>query len=154
MRPRTPRGRQSGFALILALFLLVSLAAMGAYLLTISTAQVEAGVQDEQGARAYQAARTGIDWGAFQLLRNSGSAFASACIGVGGASSQTLTLTGGLAGFFAVVACQKTGDETEGADAVRSYRLTVTGCNQSSCSAAIGPTYVERQLQLTLTTEN
>jgi MSHA biogenesis protein MshP len=150
-----PSGRrQSGFALVLALFLIVSLAAIGVYLLTISTAQVEAGVQDEQGARAYQAARTGIDWGAFQLLRNSGSGFASTCIGAGGASSQTLTLTGGLAGFFAVVACLKTGDELEGADAVRSYRITVTGCNQATCSGAVGPTYVERQLQLTLTRTN
>ena len=153
VRPATHR-RQSGFGLILALFMIISLAAIGVYLLTISTAQVEAGVQDEQGARAYQAARTGIEWGAFQLLTPSGSSFASTCKGAGGASSQTLTLAGGLTGFFAVVACLKTGDEMEGANAVRSYRITVTGCNQATCSGAIGPTYVERQLLLTLTVTN
>ena len=55
--------RQSGFVLVLAIFMIISLAAIGVYLVTISTTQVEAGVQDEQGARAYQAARAGIDWG-------------------------------------------------------------------------------------------
>jgi len=141
----------AGFALILALFLLVSLAAIGVYLLTISTAQVEAGVQDEQGARAYQAARAGIDWGAFQLLRNSGEpTFAAPCI-AGATTTRTLTLAQGLSGFYAEVECRRVGAETEGAATVRAFRLTSTGCNQSPCSGPVGPTYVERQLQLTLT---
>ena len=151
---RAMRRRQRGFVLVLALFLIVSLAAIGAYLLTISIAQVEAGVQDEQGARAYQAARTGIDWGAYQLLQNPGGAFATATCNAAGAPSQQLTLAGALTGFFAQVACQVPGPETEGADTVRSYRITVTGCNQALCAGAIGPTYVERQLQLTLTVTN
>ena len=142
--------RQAGFALMLALFLIVSLAAIGVYLLTISTAQVEAGIQDEQGARAFQAARTGIDWGAYQVLRNPGSVFATTCAG-GAPASQTITLVQGLAGFYAEVACLRVGNETEGAVTVRVYRVTATGCNQSPCGGAIGPTYVERQLQLTLT---
>jgi hypothetical protein len=55
-----------------------------------------------------------------------------------------------LAGFFAQVGCRVT-SESEGAVPVLNYyRITVTGCNQSSCSGAIGPTYVERQLVLTL----
>ncbi len=141
--------RQSGFGLILAVFLIISLAAIGAYLLTISTAQVEAGVQDEQGARAYQAARTGIEWGAYQVLVVGGT-FATTTCNATGTPSQQLTLTGGLAGFFAQVGCRVT-SESEGAVPVLNYyRITVTGCNQSSCSGAIGPTYVERQLVLTL----
>ena len=135
---------------MMAIFLLVSLAAIGVYLLTISNAQVEAGVQDEQGARAYQAARTGIDWGAYQVLRNPGSAFATTCAG-GAPASQTITLAQGLAGFFVEVACLRVGNETEGAVTVRVYRITATGCNRSPCGGVIGPTYVERQLQLTLT---
>ncbi len=153
VRPATHR-RQSGFGLILALFLIISLAAIGAYLLTISTAQVEAGVQDEQGARAYQAARTGIEWGAYQLLQVPAGTFATTTCNATGTPSQQLTLTGSLAGFFAQVGCLMTGPETEGASVVRNYRITVTGCNQASCSGAVGPTYVERQLQLTLTVTN
>lgn len=52
-----------------ALFIIVTLAAIGTYLLTVSTGQVAAATQDEQGARAYQAARAGIEWGAYQVLK-------------------------------------------------------------------------------------
>lgn len=150
MSPVPPRRRESGFALVLALFMLVSLAAMGVYLLTVSNAQLEAGVQDEQGARAYQAARTGIDWGAYQLLQNPGGAFASTTCNATGTPGQQLILGGGLTGFFAEVGCQVTGPETEGATPLRTYLLTVTGCNGNPCGAALSPTYVERQLQLTV----
>ena len=71
--------RQSGFVLVLAVFMLVMLAAISAYLLTISNLQVQTGVQDELGARAYQSARTGIDWGAYQILRAPAQAFATGC---------------------------------------------------------------------------
>lgn len=128
---------QRGFALIMAVFIIVSLASIGAYLLTVSIGQVEAGAQDEQGARAYQAARAGIDWGTYRLLRD------SAC-----AASSTLALS---QGFFAEVACQVAGQaETEGANSVTPYRITATGCNRSPCGPPLGPTYVERQLEVTL----
>jgi len=137
------RPRQRGFALMLAVFLIVTLAAIGVYLLTFSTGQLEAATQDEQGARAYQAARTGIEWGAFQALRN------PPCP----AGPTTLTLTQGLAGFYAVVTCQQVGAETEGATALTVYRITSTGCNASPCTpASPDRTYVERQLQLTVVT--
>lgn len=144
------RRRNSGFALILALFLLVSLTAIGAYMLTVSTGQLEAGVQDEQANRAYQAARAGIEWGAFQILENAGGGFASTCAGAG-ASSQAIALVAGLATFRAEVSCQRFGPETEGTTSVGVFRLTVTGCNNNPCGSGIGSTYVERQLQLTLT---
>lgn len=149
---RANHRRQSGFGLVLALFLIISLAAIGAYLLTVSTAQVEAGVQDEQGARAYQAARTGIEWGAYQLLQVPAGTFATTTCNATGTPSLQLTLTvGSLAGYFAQVSCRVTGPETEGTSVVSNYRITVTGCNQTSCSGAVGPTYVERQLTLTVT---
>jgi MSHA biogenesis protein MshP len=132
--------RARGFALILALFLIVSLAAIGAYLLTVSNVQVEAGVMDEQGARAYQAARAGIEWGAYQVLRN------STC-----PAPTSFALPGDLAGFRAEVTCVVYGPETEGADPVSAYRITATGCNAAACPGAAVPTYVERQLQLTVT---
>ena len=145
------RRPQAGFVLMLALFMIVSLAAIGAYLLTVSINQVEAGVQGEQGARAYQAARTGIEWGAYQLMRNSGGAFATATCNAAGAPAQQLILGTGLTGFFVEIGCQVTGPETEGAAILRTFRVTATGCNKNPCGGAVGPTYVERQLQLTLT---
>lgn len=140
--------RARGFALVLAVFLIVSLAAIGAYLLSVSNVQLETAVMDEQGARAYQAARAGVEWGAYQVLRNPGGAFASACDG--GAASQSFLLPG-VASFRSTVGCVSAGAETEGGAIVRTYRITATGCNSASCpDGAPGPTYVERQLQLTL----
>jgi MSHA biogenesis protein MshP len=133
-----PLQRARGFALILALFLIVSLAAVGAYMITVSNVQVETGVMDEQGARAYQAARAGLEWGAYQVLRN------SSCL------TQNFALTGNLTGFRTEVACTAYGPETEGAVSVGVFRITATGCNAGACTGG-GATYVERQLQLTVT---
>lgn len=133
--------RARGFALILAVFLIVSLAAVGAYLLTVSNVQVETGVMDEQGARAYQTARAGIEWGAYQVLRNANCP--------GGTTSIAMPFE--VAGFHAEVTCTAFGPETEGGVPVRTYRIVSTGCNQANCSAApVGPTSVNRQLQLTV----
>jgi MSHA biogenesis protein MshP len=135
-----------GFALMMAIFIIVTLAAIGTYLLTISTGQIEAAIQDEQAARAYQAARSGLDWGAYQQLRN------SSCV-----LSQTLNFTQpGLLGFHAEVQCVSlVVNEAEGADLVSVYRITATGCNRTPCGptnpASTDATYVERQLELTLT---
>ena len=149
------RARQRGFSLILALFLLVSLAAMGAYLLTVSTLQQETSAADEMGARAYQAAHSGIDWGLYQLLRDPGGAYASACnaaVAPAVPAAQTFALGGGLAAFSVKVECGSTAPTTEGATSgLRAYVLKATACNQASCPGAQGPTYVERQLQATVT---
>ena len=145
--------RVRGFALILALFLIVSLATIGAYLLTVSNVQVETGIMDEQGARAFQAARAGIEWGAYQVLQNPGGAFATGnCVaGTGGAAQDVAPPP--LNPFHARVTCQVFGPETEAGTPVRAYRITSTGCNQADCSATpSGPTSVNRELQLTVVT--
>jgi MSHA biogenesis protein MshP len=146
------RRRRQGFALMMAIFMIVTLAAIAVYLLTISTGQIEAALQDEQGTRAYQAARSGIDWGAFQILRNSGGPFGPACAG----ATQTLNTLGSLGPpggtlFYAEVSCQRVGNETEGGVTVEVFRLTSKGCNRTPCAGAATPTYVERELQLTVT---
>lgn len=57
---RTPR--QHGFATIVALFLLVVLAALGAFMVSISSSQQVSSAQDIQGSRAYWAAKAGLEW--------------------------------------------------------------------------------------------
>jgi MSHA biogenesis protein MshP len=131
--------RVRGFALVLALFLIVSLAAIGAYLLTVSNVQVETGVMDEQGARAYQAARAGLDWGAYRLLRD------GVCV-----PPTTITLQADLDGFYAEVTCTPYGPENEGSTSVSTHRIVSTGCNATPSCGGTDATYVERQLQLML----
>jgi MSHA biogenesis protein MshP len=132
--------RAKGFALILALFLIVSLAAIGAYLLTVSNVQVESGIMDEQSARAYQAARGGVEWGAYQVLQ------ASNCW----VGTTTMALPAALSDFSASVTCTAFTPETEGGAPIATFRITSTGCNAASCPGAAVPGYVERQLQLTV----
>ncbi len=129
------RRPQRGFAIVAAIFLVVVLAALGAFMLTFSTVQHITSAQDVQGTRAYQAARTGIEWGAYQVLRN------SSCPG-----STSLTAGGTQAGFNIVVGCSAYPSTTEGGNNVNMYQITSTASQGTVGSA----TYVERQLQATI----
>ena len=53
------RFHQQGFAAIAAVFLVVVLAALGAFMVTFSNTQQLTSAQDVQGSRAYWAARGG-----------------------------------------------------------------------------------------------
>ena len=57
-----------GFVLPSAIFLLVILAALAVFLVNISTTQSVTSVQDVQGARAYHAARAGVELALYQVL--------------------------------------------------------------------------------------
>lgn len=130
------RAAQRGFAIVTAIFLLVVLAALGAFMLTFSTVQHITSAQDVQGARAYQAARTGIEWGAYQALRN------ASCT-----PSTSLSPGGTQAGFNITVQCNLfSSPYTEGGGTVNMYQITSTASQGTVGSA----TYVERQLQATI----
>ena len=133
--------RGSGFALPSAIFLLVILAALGAFILTVSTSQHMGAALDVQGARAYQAARAGIEWGLYQSLQ------ASAC----SPTSPSLTFSGTtLAGFTVTVSCSSS-STTELATTVTIDQITATACNQAPCpNPNPGANYVERQLTATV----
>ena len=145
MRKTSGARRQSGFLIIAAVFLLVVLSGLVAYLTTVSTTSQAASAADANSARAYQAARAGIEWGAYQLLRV--PAFATACNG----APQTSTLNFGA--FNATVTCTASADITEGASTTtRAYRIVSNGCNESPCpSASASATYVERELSVSIT---
>lgn len=64
-----PSRPQQGFAAIAAIFLVVILAALGAFMLTFSNTQQLASAQDLQGSRAYWAARAGLEWGIGKIGR-------------------------------------------------------------------------------------
>jgi MSHA biogenesis protein MshP len=54
---------QRGFAAVAAIFLVVVLATLGAFMLTFSNTQQLTSAQDMQGTRAYWVARAGLEWG-------------------------------------------------------------------------------------------
>lgn len=104
--------RAGGAGLVTAIFLLVVLAGLAVALVTLFGTQRQSAALDEQGARAYQAARAGIEWGLFR--RAADPAAYCAAEGAGGAAAQTdhFALPEGpanarstLAGFFVTVQC-------------------------------------------------
>lgn len=144
MRKTLAAQRQRGFLVIAAVFLLVVLAGLVAYLTSVSTTSQAASAADFNSARAYQAARAGIEWGAYQVLRV--PAFATACNG----APQTSTLN--LGAFRATVTCTASAAITEGASTTtRAYRIVSNGCNTATCPGAVSATYAERELSLSIT---
>lgn len=135
---------QRGFSMVSAIFLLIVMASLGAFMLTFSTAQHTTGAQDIEGARAYQAARTGIEWGLYQVFRvPPPPAAAPSCP----TSPTTLPALGGaLAGFTVSVTCVST-DHDEADRTVRVYQFTSTAMNGAPLGAAHR---VERQLRATV----
>lgn len=53
--------------MVSAIFLLVVLAALGAFMVTFSNTQQLTSAQDVQGSRAYWAARAGLEWAAASI---------------------------------------------------------------------------------------
>lgn len=136
----TPRATHSGFSIVAAIFLLVVLAALGTFILRVSSMQHIGQAYDVQGARAYQAARAGIEWGLYQVLQ-------------GGAACPATTsfAPAGMAGFTVTVGCTSTATDELGTP-VTIFALTATACNLPAggpCPGSGGDNYVERQITST-----
>jgi len=126
---------QSGFSLVPALFLLVVLAGLGVIAVRMMAVQQQTVVLAMQSARAYAAARTGIDWSAYQAVVNSSCA------------SSTLALTeAGLAGFSVQTSCSST-THSEGPNTVSVYVIDAFAWSGSYGT----PDYVSRRIRSTLT---
>lgn len=156
----TPRQRaraskrlaQRGFGAIAAVAVLVLLAVLAATVVRLGSGRQASLAQDVQAARAQAAARAGVDWGLFQLLKGS-------WVGCSTAQSQTLDLRADT-GMRVTVTCTgrsyNEGETSPGvARVVRVYRLQSVACNgATSCpdnTAATGPQYVERAREVTVT---
>jgi MSHA biogenesis protein MshP len=146
--------RQHGFLIIAAVFLLVVLAGLVAYLMSVSTTSQAASAADANSARAYQAARTGVEWAVYQIMRDPvGGTFRSAC--ATGTPTRNQTYGGGLAGFTATVTCKGVSTLTEGGASVIVFTIVSNACNEPSSgvcpNTTTTSTYVERELSVTLT---
>ena len=133
---------QQGFSLVSAIFLLVVIAALGAFAVTLSTTQNQSSALDVQGARAYQAARAGIEWGAYQILVVSGGL---GCGAAAAANHAAGFFPGTLSGFAVEVTCSTTPHTNEGIP-VNTFLLTAT-----ATQGAIGtPNRIERRISVTI----
>jgi MSHA biogenesis protein MshP len=146
------RRLQRGFSIATAIFLVVVLALLGAFIVSITSIQQSSQQIDLQGVRAYQAARAGIEWAAFQVLDPNNALNPATCSVTvtcpgGGVSSSTPlpALAGSLAGFTGTVTCDMT-STTEGNRLIRVFAIVST----ASSGTPGTPGYVNRQLRATL----
>lgn len=106
-------GTQKGFSLVTAIFIMVVLGLVGMYMVTLTGTQQATTIMSLQGARALQAARAGIEWGAHQAFFNTGAA----CGAAPGGTTSTMSLAGnGLNGFSVDVHCSYTAHTERGDD--------------------------------------
>jgi MSHA biogenesis protein MshP len=136
-------------AVMAAIFLLVALSALGAFMLNFTNVQQSSSALDIEGTRAYWAAKSGLDWGIHQAYQNAANACAcpNGCAG-GSAKANTSSITVG--NFTATVACNCIPVCEEGVSK-SIYKYSVNACNQPSGGACpnSSPTssnYVNRQL--------
>jgi MSHA biogenesis protein MshP len=134
--------KQRGFSLIMAIFLIAVLGGIAVFIGRVSTMQHQSSALDEEGAMAYQAARSGIEWGVYQAV------VGSSCIT---APPQEFTLAlpvtpTSTVNYTVTVECTLK-KETEGSttDNVNVYQITATANN-----AAGGNFAVERRLTATV----
>lgn len=147
---KTMKNIQRGFSLVTAIFLLVVLSGLGAVMMTFFTAQQQSSALDVLGARAYQASRAGIEWGAYQVLPNSAvvGGFAERCRPPTGAASQVLpVLAGMLSSFTVTVGCTATA-HSEAAATVTVYQVSSVAATQGLAAGQLD--YVERQMSVTI----
>lgn len=125
------RPRQTGFAAIAAIFLVVVLAALGAFMWHMGVTQQLTATQDVQGSRAYWAARAGAEWGLTRV-----NTLASCP-----AASTSLTIDG-----FAVTVTCSVASYTEATRTVALYQL-----RSVASTGTLGTiSYVERSVSASM----
>lgn len=131
---RAPR-RQRGFSLVLALFVIVIVAILGAVAVKLGAGETQTVNLRVLSDRAVEAARTGIEWGAYRALN------------LGTCSTGTLSLSeGALNGFSVTVGCVMTTHAQSGG----SYH--VYEIDSYAESGAYGrPDYVSRRINARFT---
>ena len=124
---------QTGFTLITAIFLLVVVAVLVIYIANIRVVQQTTLLYGVQGARASQAARSGIEWGIHRAI-------------VSGSCASTTSFTdAAFAGFNIQVDCALTTHD-EGSVTIDTFSL-----KSIASSGSYGTLdYIQRQIQATV----
>ncbi len=139
-----PARMQSGMAIMTAIFILIVLAVLAAFVVQVSTMQHMGSIQDLQSIRTYQAARAGIEWGLFRVQPANAGSCASA--------SGTFTPVGDTFSGITVKVEAAAGGNTNFCE-IRS-----TACYQPAGGAcpntgSFDSNYIERRIDVRLRTD-
>ncbi|MCR4301276.1 MAG: hypothetical protein NUV51_06670 [Sulfuricaulis sp.] len=130
-------GQQRGFALVAAIFIVTVLAILGIMMVTIGGMQRATTSAAVQGARAYHAARTGLEWGAYRAVVD------ASCVA---STSISLASIPGLDGFSVTVQCASS-QHREGGNTYNIY--VVTSIAQSGTFGQAD--FTSRRMQISVT---
>jgi MSHA biogenesis protein MshP len=133
-----PKRRAGGFAIVSAIFILVVLAALAGFIVSVTTTQNLTFAQDIQGSRAYQAARAGTEWELARWLGDTPSNTANCPNTLTGA-----TLTGSLSALDGFDVEIRT--ELSSSDGGINF-CTVVATASSGTVGSIG--FIERQIRV------
>lgn len=148
---------QRGVSIITAVFLLLLFAGLAALMANVISASHTTAAADLLGARGYQSARAGVEWGLFKIFQAPDGYSPSIPKEDGNCGADVVLPNcpttafpgGGLDGFQVNVACQPFPDAAsvyyEGCRRVRIYRITATARGPGP----LGQT-VEREVQVTV----
>jgi MSHA biogenesis protein MshP len=132
--------RSAGFAIVTAIFIIVALAALSAAIVSLVRTQQTGSALDTEGARAYQAARAGMEWGAYRSLRD------NSCV-----AATSIALGGSLGAYVATVGCTRSTHNEAGTN-LNIDTIVATACNQPAAgncpNPAPGAAYAERQISI------
>jgi MSHA biogenesis protein MshP len=144
--------RQAGVGIVTAIFLLVVLAGLGVAMVSVSSGQQSTIVQDQQAARAYQAARAGMEWALYQALQAQSNADPAVNLGCPATYSFRMPTGTTLSSFTVTVSCD-TPVKLNGATHSH-FLITSTACNEpvnDACpNASRSVDYVQRVVQAQL----
>lgn len=128
--------KSRGFAIATALFLVVILAMLGAFMVSMSNTEHSTSAQDVRGSQAYRAARMGMEWAVAKICNGAGCATPlTAC------PAASTTMSAAPNGFTVTVDCTMNSYNEAG---TTRYIFWVTSTATSSGSAG-GLGFLERQ---------
>lgn len=117
------RSAQTGFAAIAAIVIVVLLAALGGFMVSISNTQQLSSSQDVQGSRAYWAARAGLEWAVVAI-----PATPALCPNTAPTQVATSSVPSPIEGFAIQVWCSRN-TYAEGAASPTIYQLESRASN-------------------------
>ncbi len=86
-------GKQPGFAIVSAIFLIVVLAVLGGYMATMSGVQQATTSKTLTASRAYYGAKAGLEWGIHRAIAANGTCLAATTFALTGAGFDGINVT-------------------------------------------------------------
>lgn len=113
--------RQRGFSIIAAIFLVVVIALIAGFLVTVGSVQRTTSAYSIIASRAHFAAISGIEWGVHQVLANPAM---PACFDAGGDAEEIFTVPGaGSGNFLVTVTCSPAPNGQQVFEGARQYSV-------------------------------